>query len=116
MLGDLDRNGVVESEDVQILLNLLWRISHGYAHTYEEAASQLTDYDADGFYGIDHTGADRFIMEVADANHDGILNSDDAQELLDYYTYKLSHPNYVDTVNHIGTQQTYTYTYIDTNP
>ncbi|MBQ8921510.1 MAG: hypothetical protein IJ060_05035 [Oscillospiraceae bacterium] len=120
LLGDLDGNGAVEIDDVQILLAMLDRLNNQNipANTYEEAVEVLAQeqYTVDGFYGIDHEGALWFVMEAADADHDGIPTTDDAQELLDYYTYKVTHPNYVDTVNHIGTQQTYTYTYIDTNP
>ncbi len=113
ILGDIDGDGYVTLDDAQNLYRIATKIANGNAHTYEEAIALLTDLDFDGMYITDHTAALRFIMEVGDVNFDGILDEDDAFDILDYYTYHLANPNYTSI---IGTQFAGSYTYYDTNP
>jgi len=55
-----------------------------------------------------------FVPEIADVNHDNIISMDDVSDLLDYYSYCLSHPGYND--NYIGVTFSVTYLVYDTNP
>lgn len=83
MLGDINGDGYVTVEDVQLLVQLYH-------------ISQTEELDVDGTYTVSSTtypglyisinGTPTLVLRVADVNRDCVINEDDAWDLLAYYT------------------------------
>lgn len=83
MLGDVNGDGYITVEDVQLLVQLYH-------------ISQTEELDVDGTYTVSSTtypglyisinGTPTLVLRVADVNRDCVINEDDAWDLLAYYT------------------------------
>lgn len=94
MLGDVDGNDIINAGDAQIVLNIIqaYQATGTGNLTTDVENIDLSGINCNGLY-ITYNGTTILLLQVSDVNFDGIIDMDDAVEILDYYTQAMSGNN-----------------------
>ena len=98
IIGDIDHDGYITAADAQLILGVY--VDYGVSNTGVYTAEYIGTFDLESGQTVDKI----YVVTVSDVNGDGVVDTADANQVLDYYaTYVAGQGNLNNYTGIIGT-------------